>query len=74
MRQASGYKTALIARHARAAIDVLWAGAAVAALAWFALSVSMAAESVMAGILAASVILWPGRRSPVGSAARTCRR
>jgi PAS domain S-box-containing protein len=41
LRQAtSGSKTALIARGARGAVDVVWAGCAVGALAWFALSMT----------------------------------
>jgi len=42
LRQASGSKTALIARGARVAVDVVWAGCAVGVLAWFALSLTHA--------------------------------
>ena len=68
MRQASGYKTALIARRSRAAIDVLWAGLAVCALAWFALSMSRegrvaaiwpANAVILARLVRASPRRWP---------------
>ena len=69
LRQASsGYKTALIVRRSRAAMDVLWAGLAVCALAWFALSMSRegrvaaiwpANAVILARLVRASPRRWP---------------
>ena len=68
MRQASGYKTAVIARRSRAAVDVVWAALAVCALAWFALSMSRegrvaaiwpANAVILARLVRASPRRWP---------------
>jgi PAS domain S-box-containing protein len=56
LRQAStGFRVALISRRSRAAVDVVWAGAAVCALAWFALS--LAHEGRVAAIWPANAII-----------------
>jgi PAS domain S-box-containing protein len=51
----SGFGTALIARRSRAAVDIVWAGGAVCALAWFALM--LAHEGRVAAIWPANAVI-----------------
>ena len=67
MRQAAAdSRTALITRRARAAVDVVWAGGAVCALAWFALSMShegrVAAIWPANAVILARLVRLPPRR------------
>jgi len=67
LRQASsGFGIALIARRSRAAVDVVWAGVVVCALAWFALSLAhegrVAAIWPANAVILARVVRIPARR------------